>query len=1609
MANNQIVYTLELKNGNAVKNIDLFIKKNMEGAQAVGALIDANAKLIALAKLAADKTSVAFKKLETQILANKKQVLELNKELGNAPKQPLGELEKSTVKNAESVGKLLSVAEKLRNEVKLLSFEIEENKKIQNSLKSELEKVAASASKNSDSYEDLEQQLKSLEQRERENIKLLQQLRGELDKTDKAASTSSGGFASFSKNLKSLGGLLAAKLTFDTIKGAFIETVRVGANFEEQLLRIKAVANASNIDIQKMEQKILSLGASTKFSSSEIGVLVQGMVQMGFTLDEVNQMLEHSINLSLSTGSSLEKTSTLIGATIKAYSLNSQEAARLSDIFSLSTANSALNINKLEGSLSELLPISKSVGISVADTVGILGGLANVQLDSSKAGNQMKKVLGLLGTEGSKLSKYLNIVVKDSATLEKALVKLSKATIDNKTAFELVGEESKAALISLSNQANTIRGLVKSYNEAEGASKRIASIQSENLNNSYKEFLSIIETIEINLTKLSSSTLNLFIGGLTKAASLFNDLIKKNPSKSLEEQRFELNKLVIAIQSTNNNEAKRIELIDELKAKFPNFLKDLDSEKITNDLLTKSLEQYNQQLINKIIIQKQEEQISKLIGVAADKKILVGEREETVLRKLTEVTEKYNITLLQNASLSEKVADAIEQLESKSNGFGRIFNPALNAQIELRKSLGFLSVAQDELANASINSADAIEKQKGNMLALGENTGEAKDNIEALKLKLEELKKNRLEFALKGIDTSGFEASIERIEKELKALETGTDEPLIKPEKITPSSKTVEEKISILETQINRAIEATDFDLAKRLVLELDKFGELGEVAAKKAIERILKAQIASIDQNTSYNNLLLEAEYLRNEESLKSFIETEKSKLSNLDNINKSKLQYLGEVSEQEKQIIEDLAENETDYQAKRLKVFLSASNKKLELLRQAGKTETEEYQKISNDILKAEIDFENFKSEKLKSISNEKQLSKINFLKQEIQLIGDLEERQREELKSSQSEELRAFEATEKQRLEAFAQSQASIEKQMKDAQYEETLINRKLEENRTEFTKQQQKRREDLDKKHNDARLKLDRNLLVKKREIEAEFLSLADDKKELKIGIDIAQQISDLQDQLDKGEISLKEYDKEVEKIEKEGIERYKKAEKERTDTLIEELEKRVEILKTGDESERLLAEKLANKILAIKKKRLEDGNKLQDESNENTKEGIKKLLEDINKSISIAIQVTSLVGDFFADLAEHRLSAIDKKINQSEERVKQFEAELEGANERETLSIEAKLKHEEELQAQYDKKKKDIEKAEFVRNQANRIAEALQEAALMAIKIFDKPPLLIGLAALTAAKIGVIASQEFAYKDGGLLAEKFDKILSSYLQFETGGFLSDGLKVLSGGNVPSRKGIITGNLHSQGGVKAITRSGRNVEFEGGEITTVQGQNDNAIRLIYNRNVAKSPFFKRIALMTESNKIDAEKLAVGSFINSFTGGFDFMGVGAKANPLPTMKFQYGGSLLEKMTPTLPMNVIYKTIYADGGAIGGTSVSVNDDLVKKQIEIAENQKYIMERQLQLITYQNELLKKNTTDIANSINSSINSLEANPTIPFTKKVIATQQKIEQLEANAK
>jgi TP901 family phage tail tape measure protein len=252
---------------------------------------------------------------------------------------------------------------------------------------------------------------------------------------------------------------VAALAAYATLGSA----IRVIAGYEERLVVLGKVSGATAAQLELLEKKTKQLGATTRFTAEQAAEGSLELARAGFTVNEQLVALEDTLALATAAELELGEASGFVANTLRQFSLEAGEAARVADTLLVASNNANMDVRQLAESMSYAGTISATFGISVEKTAVAIGALADVGIKGSMAGTNYRGVLlsladptekvikGLrkLGLEYEDVNPATNDLFEVSAKLSDGFGSLSNAYDAAGIAAQIFGRRNAAAAIAL--------------------------------------------------------------------------------------------------------------------------------------------------------------------------------------------------------------------------------------------------------------------------------------------------------------------------------------------------------------------------------------------------------------------------------------------------------------------------------------------------------------------------------------------------------------------------------------------------------------------------------------------------------------------------------------------------------------------------------------------------------------------------------------------------------------------------------------------------------------------------------------------------------------------------------------------------------------------------------------------------------------------------------------------------------------------------------------------------------------------------------------------------------------------------------------------------------
>lgn len=300
-----------------------------------------------------------------------------------------------------------------------------------------------------------------------------------------------------------------------------------------------------------------------------------------------------------------------------------------------------------------------------------------------------------------------------------------------------------------------------------GTAAAIAATMGGKISN-LKDNLSILAA---TIGDRSSGLINGFLDFANNALGSLNNALNKQ-TDALNEEYIELNSLVGAITSANISEEARLNLLNELNRKYPDFLKNLNIEKVTNEQLSARLEDVNKQFLKKIAFAAAEEKLiekQKELNAAIDDEVealkeAAANKGKTEVRGAEARVYDLEAIALKKASEARKEqAEIQKELTDLVNRYQKTWQDAASAEMDYFD-------AKKQSNKESINAAENTNAQA--------NVEKTNAQIKA-KLQIEEIKRNAERLGLLGLLNSKIDeiSGKELLSKnELSVVKKASDE-----------------------------------------------------------------------------------------------------------------------------------------------------------------------------------------------------------------------------------------------------------------------------------------------------------------------------------------------------------------------------------------------------------------------------------------------------------------------------------------------------------------------------------------------------------------------------------------------------------------------------------------------------------------------------------------------------------------------------------------------------------------------------------------------------------------------------------------------------------------
>lgn len=369
----------------------------------------------------------------------------------------------------------------------------------------------------------------------------------ELDKASDKILKFSEGSRKIGENLTDAGKKLTMGVTTPLV-GVGATATKAFTGFDDAMRRVAATAGMTADETDKnytaMRNQAKELGASTRFSASEVADGMNYMAMAGWDASKTMKAIPDVLDLAVASGESLGTTSDIVTDAMTAFGLGAERTGEFTDILAATSSSANTNVSLLGETFKYAAPVAGALGYTAQDTAAAIGLMANAGIKGSQAGTSLKTGLVNLAKPTDQMKTAMDkygISLTDSegnmlslrevmVTLRDKMGNLSEAEQASAGAA-IFGKEAMAGWLSVINASDSdFDRLITNIDNSEGSTKTMVDTVNGGAGGAFANLKSATEGAAIAIGEALAPSIKKVTKWLTDLASRFASLPKETQS-----------------------------------------------------------------------------------------------------------------------------------------------------------------------------------------------------------------------------------------------------------------------------------------------------------------------------------------------------------------------------------------------------------------------------------------------------------------------------------------------------------------------------------------------------------------------------------------------------------------------------------------------------------------------------------------------------------------------------------------------------------------------------------------------------------------------------------------------------------------------------------------------------------------------------------------------------------------------------------------------------------------------------------------------------------------------------------------------------------------------
>ncbi|MCI8361321.1 MAG: phage tail tape measure protein [Clostridiales bacterium] len=229
--------------------------------------------------------------------------------------------------------------------------------------------------------------------------------------------------------------------------GALVEAgakaVEFGSEFETSMAKVSTRIDASQVDMESLQQEVLDLSDKTGVAASELGgamyTALSAGVQMGDGGAGMMQYLESCTELAKAGFSDLDTAVSATADILRDYNLDLSDTDRVQKVLMQTHLLGGASLEELGNAMALVSPAAVATGVDVEQVGAALSVMTEQGVPAATAAEQLGRLLAALSTEGSQAQQALSSAAAGTQYAGMSFQEMMEAGLPLDEALDMMG------------------------------------------------------------------------------------------------------------------------------------------------------------------------------------------------------------------------------------------------------------------------------------------------------------------------------------------------------------------------------------------------------------------------------------------------------------------------------------------------------------------------------------------------------------------------------------------------------------------------------------------------------------------------------------------------------------------------------------------------------------------------------------------------------------------------------------------------------------------------------------------------------------------------------------------------------------------------------------------------------------------------------------------------------------------------------------------------------------------------------------------------------------------------------------------------------------------